>query len=423
MAFTATLAPPDLAERVVGGRRCTLERCIRVALALGIAIQVAQRFLMSGYAISEYGRSLWFVTYEFGFVRRGLAGEALRSLLGHSPSLQTVDIVQNVIALLMLAVAAALVALLCRQRTVIGYAMAGLLVVAPFGFDSIGGQRRPDLVGFMLLGGLGIWAATSRVHAIALGLVGGVLLAGCALVSEVSPLIVGPWLVLVVAASARAREQSRAASWVAMLLAAMPSVLTLAVLVTVGQASKATVTALEGTAPPEIRGHGTVFTYLDDTFGRSIAKVIAGPSRLALSIIVGAFLAGLLLFCVRRALPYMRGTFEWILPTRLLRRAWGLGMLAGAALLFALGLDWLRWITSFFFAGLLAAGAVVALADRSAAGPPERELWHRPLALQPRLSTRAVVTVAVAIYLLLVPPLPNWIRGPASGARLLLGVP
>ena len=47
----------------------------------------------------------------------------------------------------------------------------------------------------------------------------------CTLVSEVSPLIIGPWLVLVVAASASsARGHSRSVSWTAMLLTALPAV-------------------------------------------------------------------------------------------------------------------------------------------------------------------------------------------------------
>ena len=172
MAFTATLAPPEIGHRRVD-RRFRLERAIRVALALGIAIQVAQRLLLSGYAISEYGRSLWFVTYEQGFVRRGLAGELLRSVLGHAPSLPTVDLVQNVIAFVTIAVVAALVVVLCRRRTVAGYGMAAVLVVSPFVFDSIGGQRRPDLVGFVLLAAVAIWCATRRVHAVVLGIVAG----------------------------------------------------------------------------------------------------------------------------------------------------------------------------------------------------------------------------------------------------------
>ena len=79
--------------------------------------QVAQRFAKTGYDLSEYGRSLWYVNYRSGFVRRGLAGEILRVIVGQTPSLRMVDFVQNVVAAIMLAGAIALVVLLCRQRT------------------------------------------------------------------------------------------------------------------------------------------------------------------------------------------------------------------------------------------------------------------------------------------------------------------
>ena len=94
---------------------------------------------------------------------------------------------QNIVAAVMLGAAIALVVLLCRQRTVIAYAAAALLVVAPFGLDTVGGQRRPDLFGYFLLAVIGIWAASRRVERDRVGLVGGMLLALSTLVSEASP--------------------------------------------------------------------------------------------------------------------------------------------------------------------------------------------------------------------------------------------
>ena len=80
-----------------------LELAIRLALAFAIAYQVIQRFTYTGYGMSEYGRSLWYVTYEHGFVRRGLAGEVLRTIVGGRPTIATVDLVQNVVAVVTLA--------------------------------------------------------------------------------------------------------------------------------------------------------------------------------------------------------------------------------------------------------------------------------------------------------------------------------
>ena len=141
----AGAARPEL-DAAVGRRR--IETVICWSLTVGVVFQVAQRFAKTGYDLSEYGRSLWYVNYRAGFVRRGLAGEILRILVGQTPSLRMVDFVQNVVAAVMLAGAIALVVLLCRQRTVVAYAAAALLVIAPFGLDTVGGQRRPDLFGY-----------------------------------------------------------------------------------------------------------------------------------------------------------------------------------------------------------------------------------------------------------------------------------
>ena len=140
-----------------------VELAIRCALAAGILYQVVQRFTYTGYGMSEYGRSLWYVTYQHGFVRRGLAGEALRTALGRRPTIAEVDLVQNLVAVMTIAAMVAVVVLLCRRRTVIAYAAAAALVVAPFAFDSVGGQRRPDLLAFLLLALVGCWAATRPV--------------------------------------------------------------------------------------------------------------------------------------------------------------------------------------------------------------------------------------------------------------------
>ena len=149
-AWVAEVSPTRPEPAVVVDRR-RIEKLVCWSLTVGVVFQVAQRFAKTGYDLSEYGRSLWYVTYRYGFVRRGLAGEILRIAVGHTPSLRTVDFVQNVVAAVMLAAAIALVVLLCRRRTVIAYAAAALIVVSPFGLDTVGGQRRPDLFGYFLL--------------------------------------------------------------------------------------------------------------------------------------------------------------------------------------------------------------------------------------------------------------------------------
>jgi hypothetical protein len=422
MAGNAAVPATEPRHAGVASAVGTTERAIRWALASAIAFQVAQRFAKTGYDLSEYGRSLWYVTYRFGFVRRGLAGEVVRVALGDTPSLRAIDLAQNVVALLMLAAAGALVVLLCRRRTVIGYATAALLVVAPFSFDSVGGQRRPDLFGYLLLTGLGLWAATGRPRAVTLGAVGGALLAVAALVSEASPLIVGPWLALVVLAANRARPRARGETAVALTLCTIPSLLTLAVLSSAGRADTPTVALLEGAAPPEIRGHGTVFAYLGDTVRSSFERVMSRPNQW-LSILVGGAFVALFLYCASGCAPYARAIFRWLLPTTRGRRAWIATTVVAAGVLFALGFDWLRWITSIGFSALLASAAIVALDGRSPIGPACRDEWHVPLPPALAVSVRGVTTVIAGTYLLVLAPLPNFIKDVGDAAQTLLSVP
>ncbi len=218
---------------VDAGRR--VETAIRVALAGGIAFQVLQRLVADGYRLSPYGRSLWYVSYQFGFVRRGLAGEILRRALGHVPTVAQVAVVQNAIAIGTLVAAALLVVVLCRRRTVIAYGVGALLVISPFAFDFVGGSRRPDLVSFLLLAAVAIWVSTGAREPVVVALVSGGLLAVSALCSEAGPLVVGPWLVLVVVCVARARGRSSWECAVAMALTAVPSALVLGVLAVVGR--------------------------------------------------------------------------------------------------------------------------------------------------------------------------------------------
>ncbi|MFN8027985.1 MAG: hypothetical protein U0W40_16960 [Acidimicrobiia bacterium] len=385
---------------------------MRWALAVGIAYQVVQRFTYTGYGMSEYGRSLWYVTYQHGFVRRGLAGEALRTILGRHPTIAEVDLVQNVIALTTIGAMVALVVMLCRRRTTIAYAAAGALVIAPFAFDSVGGQRRPDLLAFLLLAGVGIWAGTKRVAPARLALVAGALLAVCTLASEAAPLIVGPWLVLVLLANDRARRGPDARPLLVTALGVAPTLLVLGALTLHGAPTANQVTSLELDAPSIIGGHGSVFVYLGDTFSSSFQRVLERPNP-EISILVGTLLLALLAVACHGARPWLRGSCDRVLPTRAARRAWCAATAALTLALFALGFDWLRWMGTITFAALLAACAIVLLEERPAPAFPERV----------QVSGRGIAAVAAATYLLVLPPLPNFVDDLVDAARLLFDIP
>ncbi len=92
-------------------------------------------------------------------------------------------------------------------------------------------------------------------------------------------------------------------------------------------------------------------------------------------------------------------------------------------MLFALGFDWLRWITSIGFSALLASAAIVALDGRSPVSPSGRDEWHVPLPSAVAVSVRGVTTVIAGTYLLVLAPLPNFIKDVGDAAQTLLSVP
>jgi hypothetical protein len=321
-----------------------------------------------------------------------------------------------------LAAMVALVVVLARRRTIIAYAAAGALVVAPFAFDSVGGQRRPDLLAFLLLALVARWAGTRAVAPTRLALVAGALLAVCTLASEAAPLIVAPWLVLVVIAATRARVGPRARIGLPSLLCVGPSVIVLLLLAARGAPGYEQVRALELGAPNIIEGHGSVFEYLGDTFRTSFQRVLerANPE---LSIVVGLLLVTVVLVVFRGAIPYAGGVGRWLLRTRTERAAWLTMSAAFTVALFALGFDWLRWITVIACAALLALAGIVAVDGRARHPSPERDRWHRPLPEHVNVSGHGILLAAAATYLLVLPPLPNFVSDAAVGVRLLLDLP
>jgi hypothetical protein len=399
-----------------------LELAVRWALAIAIAFQVIQRFTYTGYGMSEYGRSLWYVTYEHGFVRRGLAGEVLRTIVGARPTIATVDLVQNVVAVVTIGAMVALVVVLARRRTVIAYTAAAALVVAPFAFDSVGGQRRPDLLAFLLLALVGLWAGTRSVVPTRVALVAGAFLALCTLASEAAPLIVAPWLVLVVIAATRARSGPDARVVAPAVLCVAPSASVLLAITLHGPPRAQQVFDLELGAPNIIAGHGSVFEYLGDTFATSFQRVIE-RSHPELSILVGLALVAVLAAVFRSAFAYVGALARWVLRTRAERAVWLTATAGLTLLLFVLGFDWLRWITVIAFAALLAFAGVVAIDGRARRPVPARDEWHRPLPEHVTVSGRGILAAAAATYLLVLPPLPNFVSDVVAALRLLLDIP
>ena len=131
----------------------------------------------------------------------------------------------------------------------------------------------------------------------------------------------------------------------------------------------------------------------------------------------------ILLAVFRSSLPYVGELGRWLLRTRAERAAWLAATGVLTTMLFALGFDWLRWITVIAFAALLALaghrrdrrpGASPVTAARRLAPPAARHVV---------VSGRGVLAVAAATYLLVLPPLPNFVNDVVVGVRLLLDLP
>jgi hypothetical protein len=282
--------------------------------------------------------------------------------------------------------------------------------VAPFCFDFVGGSRRPDLAAFLLLGGVGLWSAARRPEPVALGIIAGAALAVTTFFSEAGPLMVGPWLVLVVCADAQARDASRRVTMRAAAAVIAPAAVVLAVLAAVGRATPSLIQALESKAPLASRGHGTIFPYLDDTISTSIHKVLDHPGHLELSIIAGLALVALMLSLVRSHLRDIFTTFRWVLPSTPLRALWLAGAGGTAFILFALAFDWLRWFASIGLGGLLAIATIALMLSRSSQRPATRGDWEQSMPTHFTWSPTRVLGVGVATTLLALPPLPASIR-------------
>jgi len=408
-------------EPSASGDRRGVELAVTVGVVGAIGFQIFQRVVNNGYELSPYGRSLWYVSYQFGFVRRGLAGELLRRVLGHTPTVPEVAVTQNVLAVLTVAACAWLVVLLLRQRTVIAASVAALLAVSPFLFDFLGGSKRPDLVAFLLLALAAGWVATRPREPVVVGLVSGVLLALAALFSEAGPLVVGPWLALVVLACGRARARSRWECSLASALSVTPAAAVLLVVAGTGRATLRTRAALEQVAPLDVGGRGTVFPYLDDTLRDSVHEV---AHRVPVwSLVVGAVLVVALGWLGRHLLSYGRDVGRWLLPTRASRSVWLVSLGATSLALFALGFDWMRWVTSIACAASLATAAIVVVVDRAVDRPAGSDAWHRPLPTRVALSVSSMAALGVAVYLLVLPPLPTAVRGVGEAAHLLMNAP
>lgn len=132
-----------------------------LGVCLVLVLQIAQTFNL--YA-SPAQKSYWLISYRYGFVRRGLAGEIVRAI----PVSQTSWLLHAAVLIVALAPAAllgVLVVRLLRRGDSRALAMALLLAASPFTFEALLHYKRPDQLGLVCLLLVGFVVTSARFSA------------------------------------------------------------------------------------------------------------------------------------------------------------------------------------------------------------------------------------------------------------------
>lgn len=326
-------------------------RALRVAVAAAVVWQLAQGWRSGA---SEFEKSYWLVTYEHGFVRRGLGGELLRLLPGQTTPELVLGAALGTSILSALAVLGVIVAL-ARRGTRPALWLALLLAASPFTLEAALNKHRPDQLGLVVLAMMALWGGRRWAQ-----ITSAVLLATLVFVHEGTLVSYGLFILPLVVREGRWAEWRNAAAFFA------PAGVATGIVLVWGRASPAQVDALlrdPATVALLQRPTDTdysVLPYLGDSLRDSFAVVAAFPVEKAVLMVLWAVLlaavhAGWLSWS-RVSVP---GT--WL--------AW-LPALAGFAFVHVTAVDWQRW-TSAAFTGLLIVAAAL-LPARAAEPTPRR---------------------------------------------------
>lgn len=376
--MTITLErPKSTVQTTSAGLRLT-PALLRVFLFAVVGLQVVKSATVPN---SVYAKSMWFVDYRYGFVRRGLGGQITgQSDLAVNAALIICWIVPIVAILIVLE-------LLVRRWTTASTFLALLIACSPFVVDELVYYRRTDELAVIVLVLTGV--ACLRLRRWLLPAVGGLglVLAVLVFVHEASLLIWGLAAVPVVFVTGNR-------SWlrnVHLSAAAIgPAFLSLLVVVVAGKVTPAVATQLREDAG--LRGP-TVFRYLVQGVSDSIGEVYyVGLTKHLAQLTVGAMLVLVHVLWIRRSVG-----FGWLSRfTRVDRRtATAIALLVGSAVVavFATGTDWMRWFSNFGTAALV----VVAFAVLSVDEEP----------MVDRTVTLSWTQVATIVYLTILTPTPE----------------
>jgi hypothetical protein len=346
---------------------------VRILAAVLAAFQVMQGIydpvLIGNVRFTE---SYYLVTYNHGFVRRGLLGEGLRLLMG-VPSRSEVDVVADIVAALGVVAVLVLIEVLVRWGSAASCSMAIILAASPFTIDYLIVDRRPDLLGLVALVGLGFIVTRGTPALMPWLTVIGLVLAGLVLIHEDLVLIQIPWaIVLVTAATLRddgvlvgrnGPGVARALAARLSLLLFPPAVATL-MLLAYGLPGTKKVSELEADVSSFHLEGNSVFTYLPDSIRASVRLVDSIPEAAKTQTL---FLASVLILLQLISILRCGGPRFW---TPFLRHGnRGLGICLGVTVavatvvLFATGFDWLRWLANCGSAWLIVQSFSVLLLE------------------------------------------------------------
>jgi len=323
----------------------------------------------------------------------------------------------DVLSLLSVGALLVLVEALVRRGTASSCSMALLVAASPFTIDYLFVDHRPDLLAIVVLVGVGA-VVTRATRAVVPWLVAlGVAFGAMVLVHEDVLLIQIPWAIALVALATLGREGvvhggggpgvgRELTRRLAALLAA-PAVAAVAV-VAYGLPSARTVAELRSDVAAYHLGPGTMFAYLPDSIGTSMRLVGSiPPSAKAHTVLLGGILVALQLAWV----------VAWVRPgiwapfgrrgNRLLGAVLGAVILVATGVLFATGVDWLRWFADCGTAWLVVQAFAVLLESEHAAPLPSAPVTT-PGTTDPAVTGRIGFSLwlpALAVYLVAIPPL------------------
>lgn len=375
---------------------------VLLALSAVAAFQIAQG-LAYQRRITPYKASYWLVTYEYGFSRRGLAGEVLRWFAGTAPSLVVIELVQYALTAVLVALLWALVRAAWNRSEPALDCAAIALCCSPFVFDFVVFQRRPDQFGYVavLASGFMLWRLPQRRDLVAL--LSGALLAIAVAISDSAFLgCVGWALLLMLLAPGESLRRSR--TWLRLLVLSVPAAVLALASATAGRLDASQIQSLSATASKYGWTDVVVFPYLADDLSNSIHRVGDMPRTMMLgSVIVGLVLLvlqGWLMTGLRR--PSLRPVTSEATGTSVAVA----GCIIGLVGLLALGIDWFRWLSGFGLMGTVAVTFGL--------------LMRAP---QPRSAAAGLPSIgvtAVALYLAAIAAFPNMISVSEGLLQLLL---